>query len=324
MRVLCHRADDRFPGEPYWHQITEWAQGKPAHPGDRAKGLGKLSFFIHEELDFMVARGHKPLQGAQGLPHCLDPFYEPSYDLANELGLSEWTLNRLMREESGLSVREWWDVKRAADPAWGIQARLRAEIEGLILCHHFKGAQHRPDVEELLKALRRERRIRGWTAQGRVWKWGFRHAARMNLAAFMLTRKTVAELEIDLLREIAHRWYWDCAKCTFFRVSEVAAPTAESQVPSPHPTPATGEAPRPWWAPDGQGHPEGGKAEVPEPEEKAEPVSATSGGSQRVMEPASVTSGGSDGDAAAVFTTSGGFDGDAECVLEPIGVAGEG
>jgi hypothetical protein len=76
-----------------------------------------------------------------------------------------------------------------------------------------------PTLDELRTLLRRARRNRGSTATTRAWHAGFLNLPRLDRAAFVHARFSVAELEEEILEEILATWTWD--------------PPARRQIPPP-------------------------------------------------------------------------------------------
>lgn len=170
-----------------------------ADPGGRAGPL-KLKVDVRQRP---LALLHEPA-AARGSA------WEPSHELAERLELPESTLNRLCRETSGRTAREWWDYLRAESYSAGI----RAEIFALLKDETFPTPGYKWDPQSmaeiglhgLQRRLSARRRAQGWSRQGAAWRAGFKNRARLERAVFDATGSTIAELESAVVVEICETW----------------------------------------------------------------------------------------------------------------------
>ena len=217
----CYRLgapeDPRPDAPPLWRQITRFTLGRAASLTQSRAGLARLVAWVTHWLGAVA-------HDRDGLP--CDPDWEPSRELAGVLGCSEAHLNRLCREHGGASAREIWDRLRLS----GFAKALRAEIERMLDGWAFvrpKGQEYDP-FQLAQTALRAARREAGWTRLGFAWRKGFRHHARLNLAAFRELNKTVQEVEAEALMNVAKTWHYDLYKCIISR--EQPKPNQNNQV----------------------------------------------------------------------------------------------
>jgi hypothetical protein len=130
-------------------------------------------------------------------------------------------LEALVREGSGFSASQWWDIFRGEDKDIGIRTRLHQEIRSLVPKCVFKT---QPVLDDLIREIRRQRRLIGLTSPGRAWKWGYRYPARLHLACYFATGLTFQELEMKMLEGVIRTWGYDHTRCTLFRVRQGAPP----------------------------------------------------------------------------------------------------
>ncbi|MBI5288519.1 MAG: hypothetical protein HY873_06060 [Chloroflexi bacterium] len=149
-----------------------------------------------------------------------DEAWEPAGELARVLEIPESKLNGFLRETSGHSAREWWDILRAEV----IRDRIRAEVFQRLLdeCFHRtergidKILRVRLTVELLLNRLRKLRRAAGWSRKSCAWGWGFKNASRMERAVYAVTGQTLFEIEVEAIREIDAKWVYNPVTCTIY------------------------------------------------------------------------------------------------------------
>ncbi|MCW8131110.1 MAG: SEC-C domain-containing protein [Planctomycetota bacterium] len=138
---------------------------------------------------------------------------EPSFELAEELEISEAKLNQFLREHAGLSAREWWDAVRAPAALTAIRAEIEAALDGTVLDRTAQIRRRGVQAMDLHRALRRNRRALGRCASGRAWNLGYKSAARLNLALWRATGLSMQELEARILLEIYETWSFDHRTC---------------------------------------------------------------------------------------------------------------
>ena len=198
------------PGtSPLWLSLTGLLPGLVLAADRRRAGLQALAQWVLDHLQTHVQAATAALARELTFPLPFppepgSPFFEPSFALAAELGLPESKLNLFLREVSGLTARETWDYLRVSEALWD---RLRRDIRLLLGSQPFVPAgRDGTGPEHFLRMLRAARREKGWTAQVRAWRLGYRNAARLNQAVWAATGRSLAEMEAEVLYEECLDW----------------------------------------------------------------------------------------------------------------------
>jgi AraC-like DNA-binding protein len=195
----------------------------PAHPNGEAAAVAPIvnskSSIINSDPASPAPR--PPSQAVDPLDaqlfetlHDAVTIAEPSYELAQELEISEAKLNQLCRERSGLSAREWWDVSRAPDALKLIRAEIESALDGAVLDRTNQIRKRGVQLEDLHRALRQYRRAKASSAAERAYNLGFRTPARLNWALWVATRKTMQQHEAEILKEIFQTWSYNHHSCS--------------------------------------------------------------------------------------------------------------
>jgi len=215
-----------------WLSLTGLLPGLLLAPDRRRAGLQALTQWVLDHLQAHVQAATAALARELTFPLSFppepgSPFFEPSFALAAELGLPESKLNQFLREVSGLTARETWDYLRVSEALWN---RLRRDIRLLLGSQPLvPTGRDGTGPEHFLKMLRAARREKGWTAQVRAWRLGYRNAARLNQAVWAATGRSLSEMEAEVL-------YEECLDWQRVRAGVAQAPSpvpAEPPVPSP-------------------------------------------------------------------------------------------
>ncbi|MCW8133674.1 MAG: SEC-C domain-containing protein [Planctomycetota bacterium] len=218
-----------------WMRLTGLYPWKPRSLAERRAGLDKLTRHVRHWMRARRARGaFRPLRaralhagdagGAAAFGADLDAALdasqaearthaEPSWELAAELEIGEAKLNQLCREHTGLSARDWWDAVRAEDAGASIRAEIEAALDGWVLDRSAQIRRRGVQAMDLHRALRQQRRAAGSTAADRAWNLGYKNAARLNLALWRATGRTMQQLEAECLKEIFETWAYDHRTC---------------------------------------------------------------------------------------------------------------
>jgi len=241
------RFQERHKPLPKWCQSAGFESLRTATARQRIEGLEALADDICYRLQFSIKDRKKEPRSSYRGRTLTSPFVTPLTSMAHFFELPVPRLEALVREGSGFSASQWWDIFRGEDKDIGIRTRLHSEIQSLVPKCVFKT---QPVLDDLIREMRRQRRLIGLTSPGRAWKWGYRYPARLHLACFFATGLTFQELEMKMLEGVLRTWRYDPTRCTLFRIRQ-GAPPRHARAPQPRqqrrvtPTATSEQAPLP-------------------------------------------------------------------------------
>jgi hypothetical protein len=195
----------------------------PAAPGDSASS--REPAVQHETLNSKPETCSSPPDPQSTA--CPFALWDPVFQIAAALALSECQLTRYCKLASGLSARQWWDLVKAQDPATGVVARLREELARDAAGFLAYRDSFNKFFEEFLRHVQYERRMRGGNTSGRALHWGYRNSARMQDAVFVLEGRTLGELEMEMLHGLYADWKARCEEARRVRNEVEARASAE-------------------------------------------------------------------------------------------------
>ena len=123
---------------PRWRTIARWAGDDYVLAHERILCYRRIASWVLYALRHIYAQDILAERRPGEIPLCLHPAYDPTGVISEHLSLAPTSLDYMMRRATSLSVRQWWDVFRAGDPALGILHRLRLECEALFYAHVFE------------------------------------------------------------------------------------------------------------------------------------------------------------------------------------------
>ncbi|MCZ7644961.1 MAG: hypothetical protein M5U26_06710 [Planctomycetota bacterium] len=195
---------------PLWQRLAGRPTRGATNIHERRHGLLRLAAFVLLWLQAELGAGREDPEDpdTQSVSGDEDAWREPGHELAEVLGLPESALNRLCRERTGFTAREWWDLLRAPGLVETLKEDARAWLDGESFARPSDSCPPRPETPRILYALQRRRRLAGWSKQQRAWQLGFRNAARLDRALFAMTGRTAATLEAEVAAEAQAGWYY--------------------------------------------------------------------------------------------------------------------
>ncbi|MCZ7648957.1 MAG: hypothetical protein M5U26_27485 [Planctomycetota bacterium] len=200
------------PAPPLWQRLAPLQDRGATSIHVRRHALHRLAAFV-----LLWLRAERDEAAAAADTQSVLPAREPGYELAELLGLPESALNRLCRERTGQTAREWWDLLRAPALVEALKEDARAWLDGEPFPPGRNSDKRRPGAGRILHALQRRRREAGRSRQERAWALGFRNAARLDRALYLAAGRTAAALDAEVAAEAQAGWYFDPGACRLWR-----------------------------------------------------------------------------------------------------------